>query len=530
MRPYLRPHITSSAASSYFNANQIASIYQFPAPNPATNVTVAVISFGGGLFGNVDLSGVLTGGDVQTYWTSIGIAPANQPKVIIIPVDGAVNAPLPNDKGTTENTIDVSMIGACCPSAKLTIQLYIGPNTFAEFNNIVTTAIAATPAVILITWGAAEIYYTLAQLTALNALFQSASVQGINICTATGDNGSNDGVGGTGKYVDFPSSSPYVVACGGTNLKCPSGIYDATTVETAWSGSGGGVSMVFPRPAYQSQLLYVGRCVPDLALNADPKTGVCFLIGALRQVIGGTSIVASAIAGYLACINPNGFITPQLYSVPLSCYHDITSGSNGAYTAYTGYDVVTGFGSIVGSALTAALTVATIPVTSVVLSPASFTILTGGSRQLIASVVPSTASNKVVSFASSNSGVATVNSVGVVTGVAPGSAVITVTTVDENYTAIATVIVVHPSVAVISVTLNTATLVLVRGHTAQLVANVTPPGASNRFVLFSSSNTSVAVVGPSGLVTAIGSGVAVVTCTTVSGEKTATVAVTVTLS
>jgi uncharacterized protein YjdB len=116
-----------------------------------------------------------------------------------------------------------------------------------------------------------------------------------------------------------------------------------------------------------------------------------------------------------------------------------------------------------------------------------------------------------------------------VTGVAPGTAVITVTTVDGNYTAIATVVVVHPSVAVTGVTLNTATLELVRGHTAQLVANVAPPGASNRFVLFSSSNTSVAVVGPSGLVTAVGTGVAVVTCTTVSGEKTATVAVTVTL-
>jgi len=526
---HLRPRLSPLAINS-FTASQIASIYQFPTPNPAIEITVAVISFGGGLFGTVNPStGVLTSGDVQTYWTSLGIATANQPRVVIIPVNGATNNPLQGDGSTVENTIDVEMVGACCPSANLTINLYIGPNSFIEFNNIMTRVIADRPSIISISWGAAEVYYTLDQLTSLNALFQSAAALDINICTATGDNGSNNGVGGFKAYVDFPSSSPYVIACGGTNLKCPSGTYDAKTVEVAWSNGGGGMSAVFPKPDYQSALRFVGRSIPDIALNADPSTGVCFLIGGTSQIIGGTSIVAPAIAGYLACINANAFITPKLYSVPSSCYHDIISGSNGAYLAYKGYDVCTGFGSIIGQRLTTALGVTTIPVTSVNMSPVSVNILVGGTAQLVATVVPSTASNKNVTYSTSDSGVVIVNGIGVVTGVAPGTSIITVTTVDGNKIDTTTVVVSPPSVAVSSVYLNVATLSLVRGRTSQLTATVLPLGSTNKFVTYRSSNPSIANVTPSGLVNAVDAGSAVITCTTVSGEKTASVAVTVTL-
>lgn len=530
MRPYLRPNITPAATSAYFTATQMASIYNFPAPVPGTKVTVAVISFGGGLFGTVDPSGVLTGGDVQTYWTSLGIAAANQPKVVVIPIDGATNAPSASDGGSTiENTIDVSMIGACCPSANLTINVYIGPNSFDEFNNIFSRAIADKPLVISVSWGAPELYYTSAQLSSLNALFQSASAQGINICTATGDNGSNDGVGGTGRYVDFPSSSPYVVACGGTNLKCPSGVYDTKTVETAWSSGGGGVSVVFPKPAYQNGLAFVGRSIPDLALNADPTTGVRFLIGGTSMIIGGTSIVAPAIASYLACINPGKFVTPNLYSAPLSCYHDVKSGSNGAYTAYAGYDVCTGFGSIVGPTLTATLTATTTPVTGVVLSPTSISLMVGKTSQLAVAVVPSGASNKNVNFTSANVGVASVSATGLVTAIAAGTDIITVITADGNFIATTSVVVTAPVVVPTGVTLNTRSLTLVRGRTAQLTATVAPTGATNKSVTYSSSKGSVATVSPLGLITAVGSGSATVTCTTVSGGKITSAAVTVTL-
>ena len=125
-RNNLKEH-KANANNVPFKANNIAQIYKFPKPtnNP---VTISVISFGGGLFGNLSSSGILSGGDVQAYWTSIGISTVNQPKVIIIPVNGAKNAPVKDQNETSENTIDISMIGACCATSKLTIILYISPN------------------------------------------------------------------------------------------------------------------------------------------------------------------------------------------------------------------------------------------------------------------------------------------------------------------------------------------------------------------------------------------------------------------
>jgi uncharacterized protein YjdB len=163
------------------------------------------------------------------------------------------------------------------------------------------------------------------------------------------------------------------------------------------------------------------------------------------------------------------------------------------------------------------------------MSPVSVNILVGGTAQLVATVVPSTASNKNVTYSTSDSGVVIVNGIGVVTGVAPGTSIITVTTVDGNKIDTTTVVVSPPSVAVSSVYLNVATLSLVRGRTSQLTATVLPLGSTNKFVTYRSSNPSIANVTPSGLVNAVDAGSAVITCTTVSGEKTASVAVTVTL-
>ena len=223
-----------------------------------SELVVAVVSFGGGLYGSVSNTGVLTNGDVQNYWLSIGILPANIPKVVIKTIDGATNSPNVNDGGSTmENTIDVESIGACCPSSNLTIVLYIAPNSLNEFpillNNILNIS-SYKPSVVSISWGAPEIYYSKSLLTTMNNLFATAVASGINITSASGDNGSNDGVGGSGSYCDFPSSSPNVISCGGTALTCSNLTYDNQTVETAWSSGGGAISSFFSKPSYQSAL------------------------------------------------------------------------------------------------------------------------------------------------------------------------------------------------------------------------------------------------------------------------------------
>ena len=239
----IKAHAAPRVAPSYFYADQLATIYQFPPPSD-TPITIAVISFGGGLFGNIDTNGVITGGDLQAYWSSRGIAPANQPKVVVKPVDGARNNTA-DLNSTFENTLDIQTIGACYPSSKLTIILYIGPNTFSEFPKILTAATSptsvngksyGTPKIVSISWGAPEIYYSAAQLTEMNAIMQSATSKGINICVATGDNGSNNGVGGSSSYTDFPSSSPFCTAVGGTRLVCPRIVVGRSRIV----GDGGG--------------------------------------------------------------------------------------------------------------------------------------------------------------------------------------------------------------------------------------------------------------------------------------------------
>jgi kumamolisin len=180
--------------------------------------------------------------------------------------------------------------------------------------------------------------------------------------------------------VDFPASSPFVLACGGTTL---SGSGTTITNEIVWNdgqgATGGGVSNHFPRPAYQlaskvpkSPTGTVGRGVPDVAGDADPNTGYeVRLVGGKSEVIGGTSAVAPLWAGLVALINeglstlnkpPAGLLNPILYQLPASAatFHDILNGNNdleglGKYTAGPAWDPCTGLGSPDGKKLLAAL-------------------------------------------------------------------------------------------------------------------------------------------------------------------------------
>ena len=167
-----------------------------------------------------------------------------------------------------------------------------------------------------------------------------------------------------------------------------------------------------------------------------------------------------------------------------------------------------------------------IPVTGVSLDKTSLSFNAAGqSDTLTATVEPANATNRDVTWSSSNTAVATVNN-GVVTAVGDGTAVITVTTVDGGKTATCTVTV-NTSIAVEGVSLDTTSLYMTKaGQSAQLTATIEPDNATNRNVTWSSSNTAAATVN-NGVVTAVGNGTAVITVTTADGGKTATCTVTV---
>jgi len=203
-------------------------------------------------------------------------------------------------------------------------------------------------------------------MKALDAVCQSASALGITITVAAGDNGSTDG--GKGNNVDFPASSPHVLACGGTKLNANG----ATIIsEVVWNelaskegATGGGVSSVFALPSWQANahvpapsVKTGGRGVPDVAGDADPTTGYTIRVDGETTVIGGTSAVAPLWAGLVAVANQQlgtqvGFIQPAIYAAKaVSAFNDITVGSNGAFSAGPGWDACTGLGSPIASKL-----------------------------------------------------------------------------------------------------------------------------------------------------------------------------------
>jgi kumamolisin len=354
-RPAARAHfrrVEAAAATAGFAPKDLASLYGFP-EGDGSGRTVALIELGGGF----------TTADLTTYWREQGISPA--PQVTAVSVDGAQSTPDGPDGADGEVMLDIEVVGSIAPAAH--IAVYFAPNTTAGFLDAITTAIhdtARRPSVISISWGQAEDNWTAQARSSYDAAFQDAATVGVTICVAAGDDGSADNVGDGQAHVDFPSSSPNVVACGGTKLTA-----SGTTIasEIVWNepdhgATGGGVSRFFALPDYQSGAHVPdqsdtgkpGRGVPDVAGNADPLTGYRIRVDGTETTIGGTSAVAPLWAGLLARIGGDpGFVNAKLYAAGV--LRDITSGSNGAYDAASGWDACTGLGSPDGAKVAAAL-------------------------------------------------------------------------------------------------------------------------------------------------------------------------------
>lgn len=359
-RPAARPmfqvakkegNIVSHAVSPQsFYPNQLAVIYGFPTGVTGNGQCIGIIELGGGFRPE----------DITAYFKSLGIA---EPKVKAISVDGAKNSPTTADGADGEVMLDIEVAGAVANGA--TLAVYFAPNSDQGFLDAITTAVHDTnnnPSVISISWGAAEVNWTAQALTNFNEAFKSAAALGVSICVASGDSGSRDGQSDGKVHVDFPSSSPFALACGGTRLEVTNSKISSEVVwnDSADSASGGGVSTQFPIPDYQANAKvpveidtkFAGRGVPDVAANADPNTGYNVLVDGQQLVIGGTSAVAPLMAGLIALSNeqykkPAGFIHPQIYTTK-ELYRDITEGNNKTTSANTGYTAGEGWDACSG--------------------------------------------------------------------------------------------------------------------------------------------------------------------------------------
>jgi kumamolisin len=337
------------AISEAYTPTQLSTIYNFPQAT-GRGQTIALIELGGGY----------TLSDIQEYFQGLQLQP---PKIISVSVDGGFNNPTTPDSADAEVMLDIEVAGAVASNADIVV--YFAPNTDSGFLNAISAAVHDTkynPSIISISWGGPESNWTSQALDSFNTLFQEAASVGITVCAAAGDRGSSDGILDGLAHVDFPSSSPYVLACGGTSL-----VVNGQTIqsETVWhdsidSATGGGISDIFNVPVYQQKIKLprsvnsnkLGRGVPDLAAVADPQTGYKVLVDGQSFVIGGTSAVAPLMSGLLARINERkktkvGFIHPTLYASASVC-RDITDGdnitSNKGYKAEKGWDACTGNG------------------------------------------------------------------------------------------------------------------------------------------------------------------------------------------
>lgn len=168
-----------------------------------------------------------------------------------------------------------------------------------------------------------------------------------------------------------------------------------------------------------------------------------------------------------------------------------------------------------------------ISVTGVSLNKSSTNIVAGKTETLTAAVSPANATNKSVTWTSSNTNIATVSSTGVVTAKSAGTATITVKTADGGKTATCKVTVNPATISVTGVSLNKSSTSIVAGKTETLTATVSPTNATNKSVTWTSSNTSIATVSSTGVVTAKSAGTATIKVKTADGGKTATCKVTV---
>jgi len=263
--------------------------------------------------------------------------------------------------------LDIEVSGTLAPGA--TIAVYFAPNTDRGFIDAILAAIhdkTRRPSVVSISWGSAESSWTEQALKAFDGALQDASLLGVTVCCAAGDGGSGDGAPDGLAHADYPASSAFALACGGTRLVIDQG----RSTETVWNdgangATGGGVSDVFPLPDWQKAAGVpasanpghrVGRGLPDVAGNADPDTGYEIRADGRETIIGGTSAVAPLVAALIARCNQGlgrrvGFLNPVLYTQAAvrGSFHDITDGSNGAYAAGPGWDACTGWGARAGT-------------------------------------------------------------------------------------------------------------------------------------------------------------------------------------
>ena len=413
LQPHVRMHTHSvyepiSGNPGMLAPAAIASAYQAPASLTGSGQTIAIL-----------IDAVPQTTDLTQFWTTCGISQSLS-NYTVVNVGAGAPARTPTNSEVFEATLDVEWASGIAPGAA--IRLYGLPdNTVLSIQTACSQVLSDARTIpglrqVSISLGAIESANSSGALQSLSQTFAQLAAQGVTVFAASGDSGSNQGTGGT-LGVDYPASDPNVTGVGGTILTLNQ---DGTTTasETGWNDStgisGGGLSGFFSRPSWQAGTgVPAGtmRCVPDISavasnagtLQVTVQTGngtqtttqsqrTFIVINGSVLTYGGTSLSSPIWAGFCALINQAcvrnsvatvGLLGARMYPlIGTPSFRDVTSGSNGAYTAGVGYDLVTGLGTPNIGNLATALSTSTAPVMT--LQPTGGTINAGSTVTLSA--------------------------------------------------------------------------------------------------------------------------------------------------
>jgi len=426
--PVHRPRTGAGVARPVLMPAQLESHYGFPNVD-ASAKRIALVQFSGGFSHD----------DLNAYARLVGL---RLPVITEVPVQGGdgnsgQNAPLAAERthavaaawkdgtsfadlqtkfgadvaafmATMEVTMDVQLAVALGGGAA--VDVYFAPPGKDGWRRVLYAAIGEpvggaaanhppVPTVLSASWGDNEASFGPMALQLVHGALVAAERKGVLVCCSSGDRGASNefpgasGVGGSPVNVNFPASSPAVLACGGTSLIPDHGAADFD--EQAWRenmlgltmASGGGMSGFFARPAHQSGIdttplhgtwlaegnttPFLGRWVPDVAANASFESGATVLLGGEELNAGGTSAATPLCAALLTRVSaaaghPLAGLTPWLYDQGRTTCHDITQGDDDVsagkapfYRAGPGWDACTGLGAPNGNLLIKALSAST---------------------------------------------------------------------------------------------------------------------------------------------------------------------------
>jgi kumamolisin len=362
-RPIARTELRAAAGAAHGAGlwpTDIAALYGIPLDRDVSGQCVGIIALGGGYLKS----------DLEAAVAGMG-RPA--PVVVDQSVGAATNSFGGGTYADQEIALDLQVLAGLLPRARIVV--YFAPNTAQGLADAVHQAVfddQNRPSVLSISWGSAETYWTPIAREALQSAFADAARLRVTVVAAAGDELATSGLIDAQAHVWFPASSPYVLGCGGTAVTLDGA---AVAAEKVWNdgfvGTGGGVSEIFPVPAYQQQFALppsvndgaTRRGVPDIAAAAAGQPGYRIILNGQPIAKDGTSAATPLWAGLIAIANaergsPIGLLNPSLYANPSLC-REIVTGNNrvngNGYDAGPGWNGCTGLGVPKGADIIAAL-------------------------------------------------------------------------------------------------------------------------------------------------------------------------------